>query len=223
MATITGKVKNSVTLQGQVTVPMGIVPRGNVDLTTNGVHDVTSYETATVDMLVPSGSMEITENGTFDVAAFAELIANIPSGLTYETGAFTPIADTRDETIYFKEAHSEAPLLVIMCDTTATPHTAALSSVMWSVISSHLAFGQIPLTKTRTLYGIVTQTYQNGSTTTKESRELVYGPESGYKNNQDCTLYWVTEKMFRPARVSGNIYWRKGRTCRWIAIWAPTE
>jgi len=92
MGTITGKVTGEVTVQGQVTVPMGIVPRGNIDLIENGVHDVTQYQTATVDMLEPSGSMEITENGTFDVTALAEVVANVKGDTNIIEGTFTTVS-----------------------------------------------------------------------------------------------------------------------------------
>lgn len=110
MADITATLTGQVTITGELTVPMGIVPRGEIEVTENGEYDVTNYETAnvavpqpsgsvtitangqhdvtdfvTADVQVPqpSGSIEITENGTFDVAEFAQAMVNV-QGLGWE-------------------------------------------------------------------------------------------------------------------------------------------
>ena len=110
MADITATLTGPVTITGELTVPMGIVPRGeleinengefdvtnyetanvavpqpsgSVTITENGQHDVTDYVTADVQVPQPSGSIEITENGTFDVAEFARAMVNV-HGLGWE-------------------------------------------------------------------------------------------------------------------------------------------
>ena len=109
MADITATLTGQVTITGELTVPMGIVPRGEIEINENGEYDVTNYETAqvavpqpsgsvtitengehdvtdyvTADVQVPqpSGSIEITENGTFDVADFVQAVVDVHEGAT---------------------------------------------------------------------------------------------------------------------------------------------
>lgn len=109
MADITATLTGQVTITGELTVPMGIVPRGEIEVNENGEYDVTNYETAnvavpqpsgsvtitengehdvtdyvTADVQVPqpSGSIEITENGEFDVADFVQAVVDVPTGAT---------------------------------------------------------------------------------------------------------------------------------------------
>lgn len=63
-----------------VDVP-GIVPSGSKSITANGVHDVSQYASADVDVPVgvfPSGSLNITENGTYDVTDKAQAVVAVP-------------------------------------------------------------------------------------------------------------------------------------------------
>ena len=61
----------------------GIVPEGNIDLIENGVHDVSSYATASVNVpvgITPTGNYDITENGNYDVSSYATASVNVAGG-----------------------------------------------------------------------------------------------------------------------------------------------
>ena len=63
-------------------VPGGIIPDGNITITSNGVVDVYRYATATID--VPSsgeGTLTITSNGTYDVTSFANVEVDVEGGV----------------------------------------------------------------------------------------------------------------------------------------------
>ena len=116
MADITATLTGQVTITGELTVPMGIVPRGEIEVNENGEYDVTNYETAnvavpqpsgsvtitenvehdvtdyvTADVQVPqpSGSIEITENGEFDVADFVQAVVDVQPQLNVISGTVT--------------------------------------------------------------------------------------------------------------------------------------
>lgn len=62
-----------------------IDPSGTKTISANGTHDVTAYESVSVNVPIPngyikpSGSKSITANGTHDVTAYASVNVNVPS------------------------------------------------------------------------------------------------------------------------------------------------
>lgn len=63
-----------------------IIPSGTKDITSNGTHSVTEYDSVSVDVpipdgyIIPSGTLDITENGTFDVTEKKSVNVNVESG-----------------------------------------------------------------------------------------------------------------------------------------------
>lgn len=68
-----------------VTIDGSLLPSGSMDITENGTYDVTSVESAVVNVPIPdgyiqpSGALEITENNTYDVTEKASVVVNVPS------------------------------------------------------------------------------------------------------------------------------------------------
>ena len=63
--------------EGEITVPSG-----TIQISTNGTHNVKTYENAIVNVpvgIAPSGSITVTENGTFDVTNYASVVVNVPT------------------------------------------------------------------------------------------------------------------------------------------------
>lgn len=64
-----------------------IIPSGTLNITENGTHDVTAYESASVDVpippgyIVPSGTVEISSNGTVDVTQYASADVSVASAV----------------------------------------------------------------------------------------------------------------------------------------------
>lgn len=71
-----------------------IVPTGNIDITTNGEHDVYDKATATVSVDEPTGSETITANGTYDIKNKASVIVNVSTAtVTYNVNGGTGSVD----------------------------------------------------------------------------------------------------------------------------------
>lgn len=59
----------------------GITPTGTKTITTNGTHNVSTYEYAEVNVpvgITPSGTINISQNGTFDVTSYASANVALP-------------------------------------------------------------------------------------------------------------------------------------------------
>ncbi len=81
-----GYALSKVTANVNVPVPEGYIkPSGTKEITENGTHSVTEYDSVSVAVPIPdgyiqpSGTLEVTENGTKDVTAYASVNVNVPS------------------------------------------------------------------------------------------------------------------------------------------------
>ena len=63
---------------------------------------------AELSQLVGSGSRTVAVNGTYDVRALAQMIVNVPGGLDFETGVWTPGEDVTRGEIAFARSHDKA-------------------------------------------------------------------------------------------------------------------
>ena len=73
-----------------------IDPSGNVNISENGVTDVTQYETATVAVPLPSGSTTVTANGTYDITDCKNVVVNVGTAtVTYNANGGTGTVDAQ--------------------------------------------------------------------------------------------------------------------------------
>lgn len=100
MADITATLTGQVTITGELTVPMGIVPRGEMEISENGSYDVTNYETAQVAVPQPSGAVTITENGEHDVTDYVTAQVAVPQ----PSGSVTITANGQHDVTEFVQA-----------------------------------------------------------------------------------------------------------------------
>ena len=88
----------------------GIIPTGTKSITSNGTHDVRTYESAEVNVPIPdgyikpSGAKSITSNGTHDVTNYASATVNVPTGIT-PTGTKTISSNGEHDVAQFASAN----------------------------------------------------------------------------------------------------------------------
>ena len=73
-----------------------IDPSGSINITENGSHDVTQYETAVVAVPEPSGSETVTANGTYDISGKASVVVNVGTAtVSYDANGGTGEVDAQ--------------------------------------------------------------------------------------------------------------------------------
>lgn len=100
----------------------GIIPTGTKSITSNGTHDVKSYENAEVNVPIPdgyikpSGTKSITTNGTHDVTNVASATVNVPTGIT-PTGTKEITSNGTHDVTNFASANVNVPTPESICVT----------------------------------------------------------------------------------------------------------
>ena len=176
------------------------------------------------------GSETKTQNGTYDVTTLAELIVNVSggggSGLTYESGEYTPTSNTAKPTISFSNTHASMPMFVMMTDATNTDPATTNTNHAFFYVDWYAYTGQgVPSTgATNVRYGYVGYVYRGNSTTNMSASNtvLTYPSTNTGSSSTSYPRYWVTETKFYPYSNSTSRYWRANRTYKWIAVWKPT-
>jgi hypothetical protein len=57
-----------------------VYPKGTLEITSNGQHNVRAYENVDVEVPQPTETINITENGEYDVTEYATANVNVASG-----------------------------------------------------------------------------------------------------------------------------------------------
>jgi len=170
------------------------------------------------------GSETKTQNGTYDVSTLAEIVINVAggggSGLTYETGTYTPTADTARPSISFSNTHSTTPILVAMADTSAASSITSSSNVLFCYWDPYRAFGtSFPTSTTSPRYSVAFYSYRGSSSFTSQAVTTQYNSDNTSSSSSSYSRYWATASDFHPGSNSNSRYWRSGRTYKWYAVW----
>lgn len=171
-------------------------------------------------------ALNITQNGTYTPSsghAYGPVVAAVAGGggLAYETGTYTPSADTAQPTISFANAHTTVPFFVAISETD-TSNNSNSSAQFWSFYEAYQITGGFYYASTSITqaYGEVfrRQISSNGSVTTGSS-VLEYPSTNSGNSNYSYARYWATETAFYPNRSLNSIYFIAGHNYKWIAVW----
>lgn len=145
-------------------------------------------------------------------------------GLTYETGIFEPESDIARPQIKWTNTHTEAPVLIYMCDVTGTAHGTTNSNYVFAYCDPFKLWGQgYPYSSTGFRYANAYYAYRGTNTNNISANGLLitYKSDSTSSGSTSYPRYWTTETDFHPYSNSTSRYWRAGRTFKWIAVWKP--
>jgi len=196
--------------------------------TYNGVTGVTLPKSGGGTATFPwvEGSQTITTNNTYDVTNLAQVIVNVAggggSGLTYETGTWTPTSDIARGEISFANTHSEAPILIALSDATGTANTVTNSNMSFVFFDPYKAFGAgFPYNSTGLRYAFNFYGYRGTSTGSISGSVFMCSKNSDNTGSSDTSYprYWASPTKFYPYSNSTSRYWRSGRTYKWYAVW----
>ena len=179
-----------------------------------------------------SGSETKTANGTYDVTNLAQLIVNVSgggsSGLEYETGTWTPTADTADAWVDLSKTYTTPPFFYQIWDDTGTYDST--QNVNYSVayfqgdrvFNNGLRKGSSSSTGYQ--YGWCYGYYRGTSTSSLSSFTLAinYAKSNTSTSGANYPRYWATESKIRASTNYASRVWKSTRTYKYIAIWAPT-
>lgn len=162
--------------------------------------------------------LNITSNGNYDVGSYGYAKVNISGGgLVYESGTWTPSADTADYTISFTNTHTTAPFFYVINDSEGDYYTEANSNMQVRFVCSSLLGVDLYITATNVQYATVVSQYRGTSTTNFSTNSSVINTSSTAVISD-----YATSTGIRAYTNATSRYWRAGRAYKWIAVWAPT-
>lgn len=166
-------------------------------------------------------ALSVTQNGTYTAPtgkAYSPVSVNVScgSGLVYESGTWTPSADTADYTISFTGTHTTAPFYYYIVDSGGDYYTVSNSNIEVIFTSAYLFGVELYSDSTNVRYASRFSIYRGTSATGFSSNS------SAATTNGIALSDYVTSTGIRAYTGSTSRYWRAGRTYKWIAVWAPT-
>lgn len=169
----------------------------------------------------------ITANGTYTASddgadGYSSVTVNVPTGLSYESGVYTPSVDTSGEKISFSGTHSKAPAIIVMSDSTDTVDVTTDTNMAFIWYDYWQMYGAgLPWSSSAFRYAMAIYVYRASSTTnlTQGIVQCPYDSSNQGDSGINFPRFWVTETGFTPNSASTSRYWRSGRTYRWYAVW----
>lgn len=140
---------------------------------------------------------------------FVSAINAISGGLEYEEGTWTPSADIGDPTINFAKEHTDAPVIVVLADATNTTSTKTYTNHSFVWVDYNALFGAILKERSDSSYFRTGCVFMNA----RENATNQFTVKSQFNWHSK-----FTSTSFSPW-IFSNLYYRAGRTYKWIAIW----
>ena len=169
-----------------------------------------------------SGSQTITTNQTIDVTNLAEIVVNVTGGMEYESGTYTPSADTARPTISFSKTHSTTPALVVMTDTSAASGITSNSNILFCYFDPYRLVGSgYPYSTSATRYAVAYYSYRGSNNASSSGVFVQYNSDNTSSSSTSYSRYWATASNFMPYSNSTSRYWRANRNYKWYAVWKP--
>ena len=210
-----------VTTQGATTITPSTTQQTAV---ASGVYTTGAVTVAPIpsQYIIPSGSQTITTNNTYDVTALAEVVVNVAgsSGLTYETGTYTPTSDTARPTISFSNSHTNPPILVALSDTSAASGITSNSNILFVFWDPYQQNGAgYPYSTSATRYSVAYYSYRSSNGTSSAATLIQYNSSNTGDSSTSYSRYWASASNFHPYSNSTSRYFRANRNYKWIAVW----
>lgn len=145
-------------------------------------------------------------------------------GLEYESGTWTPSADTSRGTIAFTNTHTTPPLFIMLTDDTQTDDTQTRAPTNSNLAFSYNDHYRQVVHVVGNRYGYIAYMYATNDTGGTSSGTQILSLSSDMDNDTSGTMakYYAKATEFYPSSNSASRYWRANRTYKWIAVWAPT-
>lgn len=183
--------------------------------------EVDGYSKVNVNVPEPTGTIELFTNAIHNVKNYEFANVNVPLGLDYETGTYTPTSDTQRPTISFSRTHTDMPIFVMIMDSSSTrPTTGGLG--FWHYIDYEKTLGAIiPFSTSTSYYETIYLYYLRTSTTFSGTNAQLRYPSSETTDvSSSYPRYHVTPSNFKPG-CSGSTYadFKANTQYKWIAIW----
>ena len=146
-------------------------------------------------------------------------------GLEYESGTWTPSQNVASTWISFTNTHTVAPFFFSIWDNTGTYDDTTNSQYMVTYFNNAQVFGSPMYTSDSSLrYASAVRGYRlsNATSITNQTTNITAPYTDTSDSSTSYSRFWAKETGIKAESYSSSVYWRAGRTYKWIAVWAPT-
>lgn len=146
------------------------------------------------------------------------------SGIDFEAGVWEPEEDVAFTWINYAKTHDTLPIFVCCQDATGDFINQS-NSYLYECIYLFSNFSGEPVYQDASskIYGCVSRRMLGSNVGLQESKNDLYSPATDMEtSNYRYPRFWMNETSFKVGNdIVTNVYWRAGRTYKWIAVWPP--
>ncbi len=159
--------------------------------------------------------------------AYSPVTVNVPipvGGLEYETGTWTPTADTNHGSIPFTNQHTKAPAFFAVLDTSDRSTLSEATVYGCFYCDTYKLFGigwPWGNTGTSNRYTAIQTLYINNGATQYQGSSTGKNSDDTGDSTANYPRYWAKETGIYPYAGNDARYYRANHTFKWIAIWMP--